>query len=65
MFVSRKKRTSIDTQIRVALEKGFLSNPKPTSEEISMLADSLHMEKEVFYTFITRLIYFRGKGYVN
>ncbi len=43
----RKKRTSIDTSIRVALEKAFLSNPKPTSEEISTLADSLMMEKEV------------------
>lgn len=43
----RKKRTSIETTVRVALEKAFLSNPKPTSEEISMLADSLCMEKEV------------------
>ncbi|KAK3930571.1 POU domain, class 2, transcription factor 1 [Frankliniella fusca] len=43
----RKKRTSIETNVRVALEKGFMANPKPTSEEISMLADSLGMEKEV------------------
>ena len=43
----RKKRTSIDTTIRVALEKGFLLNPKPTSEEITSLAGSLNMEKEV------------------
>ncbi|CAH0560570.1 unnamed protein product [Brassicogethes aeneus] len=43
----RKKRTSIETTVRVALEKAFLQNPKPTSEEISMLADSLCMEKEV------------------
>ena len=43
----RKKRTSIETTIRVALEKSFLSNSKPTSEEITMLADSLNMEKEV------------------
>ncbi|XP_030767289.1 POU domain protein 2-like [Sitophilus oryzae] len=43
----RKKRTSIETSVRVALEKAFLQNPKPTSEEISMLADSLCMEKEV------------------
>lgn len=43
----RKKRTSIETTIRVSLEKSFLSNPKPTSEEISMLADNLNMEKEV------------------
>ncbi|XP_055958717.1 POU domain, class 2, transcription factor 1 isoform X2 [Patella vulgata] len=43
----RKKRTSIDTTIRVALEKGFLINPKPSSEEITQLADNLNMEKEV------------------
>jgi len=43
----RKKRTSIETTLRVTLEKSFLSNPKPTGEEISMLADSLNMEKEV------------------
>nr|CAD7264397.1 unnamed protein product [Timema shepardi] len=43
----RKKRTSIETSVRVALEKAFLQNPKPTSEEISMLAESLGMEKEV------------------
>lgn len=43
----RKKRTSIETTLRVTLEKSFLSNPKPTGEEITMLADSLNMEKEV------------------
>ncbi|KAJ8313324.1 hypothetical protein KUTeg_009110 [Tegillarca granosa] len=43
----RKKRTSIETSIRVALEKAFLQNPKPSSEEISLLADGLNMEKEV------------------
>ncbi|KAK0174582.1 hypothetical protein PV327_010340 [Microctonus hyperodae] len=43
----RKKRTSIETSVRVALEKAFLQNPKPTSEEITILADSLTMEKEV------------------
>ncbi|CAG9858645.1 unnamed protein product [Phyllotreta striolata] len=43
----RKKRTSIETSVRVALEKAFSQNPKPTSEEISMLADGLCMEKEV------------------
>lgn len=43
----RKKRTSIETSVRVALEKAFMVNPKPTSEEISHLADSLCMEKEV------------------
>ncbi|XP_023234572.1 POU domain protein 2-like isoform X2 [Centruroides sculpturatus] len=43
----RKKRTSIETTVRLALEKAFIQNPKPTSEEISMLAESLAMEKEV------------------
>ncbi|KAL6268560.1 hypothetical protein P5V15_001695 [Pogonomyrmex californicus] len=43
----RKKRTSIETSVRVALEKSFIQNPKPTSEEITVLADSLAMEKEV------------------
>ncbi|XP_076672635.1 uncharacterized protein LOC143371393 isoform X2 [Andrena cerasifolii] len=43
----RKKRTSIETSVRVALEKAFMQNPKPTSEEITILADSLAMEKEV------------------
>ncbi|XP_072513333.1 POU domain, class 2, transcription factor 1a [Salminus brasiliensis] len=44
----RKKRTSIDTNIRVALEKSFLEqSQKPTSEEITMIADQLSMEKEV------------------
>ncbi|XP_030079227.1 protein nubbin [Drosophila hydei] len=43
----RKKRTSIETTIRGALEKAFMANQKPTSEEISQLADRLGMEKEV------------------
>ncbi|KAJ8986062.1 hypothetical protein NQ317_003355, partial [Molorchus minor] len=43
----RKKRTSIETSVRVALEKAFMQNPKPTSEEITMLAEGLCMEKEV------------------
>lgn len=43
----RKKRTSIETSVRVALEKAFMVNPKPTSEEITNLADTLCMEKEV------------------
>ncbi|XP_011207745.2 protein nubbin isoform X1 [Bactrocera dorsalis] len=43
----RKKRTSIETSIRGALEKAFMMNQKPTSEEISQLADRLCMEKEV------------------
>ncbi|CAJ0948673.1 unnamed protein product [Ranitomeya imitator] len=43
----RKKRTSIETNIRLTLEKRFQDNPKPSSEEISMIAEQLGMEKEV------------------
>jgi class 2 POU domain transcription factor len=43
----RKKRTSIDTSVRIALEKAFLHNSKPTSEEILMLSDGVGMDKEV------------------
>ncbi|KAI1901953.1 hypothetical protein AGOR_G00039730 [Albula goreensis] len=43
----RKKRTSIETNIRVALERNFIANQKPTSEEILQLAEQLNMEKEV------------------
>ncbi|XP_075964958.1 POU domain, class 2, transcription factor 2 isoform X2 [Anarhichas minor] len=41
----RKKRTSIETNVRVALERAFMT--KPTSEEILMIAEQLNMEKEV------------------
>ena len=43
----RKKRTSIDNTIRVALERAFNSNPKPSSEEVQYISDGLCMEKEV------------------
>lgn len=43
----RKKRTSIDTSIRVSLEKAFLQHPKPSSEEIANLAEDLNLEREV------------------
>lgn len=43
----RKKRTSIETTVRVSLERAFIQNPKPTSEEICLLAEALCMEKEV------------------
>uniref|UniRef100_A0A8C0XWA7 POU domain protein n=2 Tax=Cyprinus carpio TaxID=7962 RepID=A0A8C0XWA7_CYPCA len=44
----RKKRTSIETSIRLALEKSFLEqSQKPSSEEITLIADQLNMEKEV------------------
>ncbi|XP_076610119.1 uncharacterized protein pou2f2a [Chaetodon auriga] len=43
----RKKRTSIETNVRVALERNFNTNQKPTSEEILLMAEQLNMEKEV------------------
>ncbi|XP_058610705.1 POU domain, class 2, transcription factor 2 isoform X8 [Onychostoma macrolepis] len=43
----RKKRTSIETNVRIALERNFISNQKPTSEEILLMAEQLNMEKEV------------------
>lgn len=43
----RKKRTSIEVSIKGALEQHFNKNPKPSAQEISMLADSLQLEKEV------------------
>ena len=43
----RKKRTSIETSVRMSLERAFLQNPKPNGEEISMLSNNLSMEKEV------------------
>ncbi|KAM3601302.1 uncharacterized protein V6R79_010439 [Siganus canaliculatus] len=43
----RKKRTSIETNIKLTLEKRFLDNPKPNSEEITMISEQLSMEKEV------------------
>ncbi|KAI9586084.1 hypothetical protein GQX74_001931 [Glossina fuscipes] len=43
----RKKRTSIETTVRSTLEKAFMINCKPTSEEINQLADQLNMDKEV------------------
>ncbi|XP_049336680.1 POU domain, class 2, transcription factor 2 isoform X2 [Astyanax mexicanus] len=43
----RKKRTSIETSVRVALERSFCTNQKPTSEEILLIAEQLNMEKEV------------------
>uniref|UniRef100_A0A8C9V535 POU domain protein n=1 Tax=Scleropages formosus TaxID=113540 RepID=A0A8C9V535_SCLFO len=43
----RKKRTSIETNVRVALERSFIANQKPTSEEILLIAEQLNMEKEV------------------
>merc|ERR1719510_2804571 len=43
----RKKRTSIEVNIKGALEQHFVKNRKPASQEIANLADSLDIEKEV------------------
>ncbi|XP_051949207.1 POU domain, class 2, transcription factor 3 [Xyrauchen texanus] len=43
----RKKRTSIETNIKLTLEKRFLDNSKPNSEEITLISEQLGMEKEV------------------
>ncbi|XP_064159262.1 POU domain, class 2, transcription factor 3-like [Anguilla rostrata] len=43
----RKKRTSIETNIKLTLEKHFVNNPKPCSEEIVIISDQLAMKKEV------------------
>ena len=43
----RKKRTSIESNVRIALERAFNQNPKPTSEDIGFVSDNLNMEREV------------------
>uniref|UniRef100_A0A8D0B7Q5 POU domain protein n=1 Tax=Salvator merianae TaxID=96440 RepID=A0A8D0B7Q5_SALMN len=43
----RKKRTSIEVGVKGALESHFLKCPKPSAHEITSLADSLQLEKEV------------------
>ncbi|XP_028836330.1 POU domain, class 3, transcription factor 2 [Denticeps clupeoides] len=43
----RKKRTSIEVTVKGALESHFLKCPKPAASEITSLADSLQLEKEV------------------
>ncbi|KAF7665716.1 hypothetical protein LDENG_00134810 [Lucifuga dentata] len=43
----RKKRTSIEVSVKGALESHFLKCPKPSAPEISSLADTLQLEKEV------------------
>lgn len=43
----RKKRTSIEVSVKGALEQHFHKQPKPSAQEITQLADSLQLEKEV------------------
>ncbi|XP_073991586.1 ventral veins lacking [Rhodnius prolixus] len=43
----RKKRTSIEVSVKGALEQHFHKQPKPSAQEITSLADTLQLEKEV------------------
>jgi len=43
----RKKRTSIEVSIKGALEQHFNKSPKPSAQEITLLAEQLQLEKEV------------------
>ncbi|XP_037641579.1 POU domain, class 3, transcription factor 1 [Sebastes umbrosus] len=43
----RKKRTSIEVGVKGALENHFLKCPKPSAHEITSLANTLQLEKEV------------------
>lgn len=45
--VKRRRRTSIETTVKVSLEKAFQANPKPTSEELFLISESLSIEREV------------------
>ncbi|KFO88917.1 POU domain, class 3, transcription factor 2, partial [Buceros rhinoceros silvestris] len=46
-FKNMKKSTSIEVSVKGALESHFLKCPKPSAREITNLADSLQLEKEV------------------
>ncbi|VDD97845.1 unnamed protein product [Enterobius vermicularis] len=43
----RKKRTSIEVQVKSRLEYHFQKNPKPNAQEIAQVAIELQLEKEV------------------
>lgn len=43
----RKKRTSIEVQVKSRLEQHFDNNPKPNAQEITAVAQELQLEKEV------------------
>lgn len=43
----RKRRTSIGVGAKETLERHFATQPKPSSNEISKVADSLNLDKEV------------------
>lgn len=43
----RKKRTSIEVNVKSALENEFCKNTKPSAQEIGMLAENLGIDREV------------------
>lgn len=43
----RKKRTSIENSVKSVLEKHFIRDPKPSAQEIAVLAEDLKFDKEV------------------
>ena len=43
----RKKRTSIEVTVKSALENEFCKNPKPSAQEIGIIADNLGINREV------------------
>ncbi len=43
----RKKRTSIEINLKVALEKSFRGSSKPSAEDIGVIASDLSMDREV------------------
>lgn len=43
----RKKRTSIEVQIKTRLEYFFQKNSKPSAQDITNVANDLQLEKEV------------------
>merc|ERR1719192_2870782 len=43
----RKKRTSIEVSIKQTLEQHFIKSPKPSAQEITLLAEQLGLDKEV------------------
>lgn len=43
----RKKRTSIENSVKNVLEKHFIRDPRPSAQEIAVLAEDLKFDKEV------------------
>ena len=47
MQAGKRKRTSIENGVRGNLESMFLQCPKPTLQQISIIAKQLGLEKDV------------------